>query len=206
MRDVEFSLSRAGRSGVLPRVDALREHTLVQGLRHGDPAAFDAVYVAWRPRVYGFLMRLSGQPALAADLSQETWLRLATHALSLAPDTRLTAWLFTVARNLYRSHRRWAWLSGQRLAELTWETLTHAEHAPSPFESLAAGESQRRLEAALARVPEKYREALLLVSVERMEPQAAAAVVGITPENLRQRLARGRALLAEALGRGEPNV
>lgn len=187
-------------------MDPLREHTLVQGLRHGDPGAFDAVYVEWRPRVYSFLLRLCGQPALAADLSQETWMRLATHALQLTPETRLTAWLFAVARNLYRSHRRWTWLSGQRLAELTWETLTHAEHATSPFDTLAADEAQRRLERALARVPEKYREALLLVCVERLDPAEAAAVAGITPENLRQRLARGRALLSEALGRGETHV
>lgn len=185
-------------------MDALREHTLVQGLRHGDAAAFDAVYAEWRPRVYAFLLRLSGQPALAADLAQETWLRLARHALSLAPDTRMTPWLFTVARNLYRSHLRWSWLSGRRLAELTVETLTHAEAGPSPFETLAADESRRRLEAALAAVPEKYCEALVLVCVERLSPQEAAQVAGITPENLRQRLARGRALLAESLGRTRP--
>lgn len=187
-------------------MDTLREHTLVQGLRHGDPGAFDAVYAEWRPRVYSFLLRLCSQPALAADLSQETWLRLATHALRLAPDTRLTAWLFAVARNLYRSHRRWTWLSGVRLAELTWETLTHTERVASPFDALAADEAQRRLERALARVPEKYREALLLVCVERLEPAEAAAVAGITPENLRQRLARGRALMSEALGRGETHA
>lgn len=180
-------------------MDALREHTLVQGLRHGDASAFDAVYEALSDRVYGFLLRLCRQPALASDLAQETWLRLATHALALQPDTRLAPWLFTVARNLFRSHRRWAWMSGQRLVQLTWETLTHAADAPSPHEALAADEAQRRLERVLARVPDKYREALVLVAVERLSPQEAAAVVGVTPENLRQRLARARAMVTEAL-------
>ncbi len=187
----------------MPGVDATREHTLVQGLRLGDASAFDAVYAAWRPRVYGFLARLCGEPALAADLSQEVWLRLATHAPRLAPDTRLTPWLFAVARNLFRSHRRWAWMSGQRLLALTFETLTHTEHAPSPFESLCADDAQRRLERALSTVPEKYREALLLVCVEALSPTEAATVAGITPENLRQRLARGRTLLADALAAAE---
>ncbi|MCK6570248.1 RNA polymerase sigma factor [Myxococcota bacterium] len=180
-------------------MESTREHALVQGLREGVPGAFDAVYDAWRPRVYGYLARLCGDPTLAADLSQEVWLRLASHAPRLQPGTQLTAWLFTVARNLFRSHRRWAWLRGQRLVELTFETLTHAADAPSPFESLCADDAQRRLERALAGVPEKYREALLLVCVEGLSPSEAATVAGITPENLRQRLARGRTLLSDAL-------
>jgi RNA polymerase sigma-70 factor (ECF subfamily) len=187
----------------VPDVESTREHTLVQGLRDGVPEAFDAVYEAWRPRVYGYLARLCGDPTLAADLSQEVWLRLATYAPRLQPDTRLTAWLFTVARNLHRSHRRWAWLTGQRLLALTYETLTHTADAPSPFESLCADDAQRRLERALADVPEKYREALLLVCVEGLSPSEASAVAGITAENLRQRLARGRNLLTDALAAAE---
>jgi RNA polymerase sigma-70 factor, ECF subfamily len=70
---------------------------------------------------------------------------------------------------------------------------------PSPFEITAASEAERRLEAALATLPVTYREALLLVGVEGMRPADAAAVCGITPEAMRQRLSRARALIAEWL-------
>ncbi len=171
----------------------------INALRGGDRRAFDAIYAAYRPRVHSFLLRLCGDAALAADLSQETWLRLATHAPRLAPETQLKSWLFTVAHNVYRSHRRWSWLNGTRLGELAVAALARPTQTETPFDTLSADESQRRLERALAALPDKYREALLLVAVERLSPSEAAVVLDITAENLRQRLSRARALLSESL-------
>jgi RNA polymerase sigma-70 factor (ECF subfamily) len=51
----------------------------------------------------------------------------------------------------------------------------------------------------LASLPANYREVLLLVGVEGLEPKEAAAICGTTPESLRQRLHRARTLLAERL-------
>jgi DNA-directed RNA polymerase specialized sigma24 family protein len=82
------------------------ETALVAGLRCGDAAAFDRVYDLYRPRLFAFLLRLSRRRTVAEDLLDETWFRLVAHARSLRPDTRLAAWLFTVARNLYWTHRR----------------------------------------------------------------------------------------------------
>ena len=56
--------------------------------------------------VFAFLLRLSRSRTVAEDLLDETWLRLVRHAAMLRPDTRIGPWLFTVARNLYWSHRR----------------------------------------------------------------------------------------------------
>ena len=54
---------------------------LVARLRAGDPGAFDEVYDAYRPRVFAFLLRMTRNRALAEDLLDETWLRLARHEL-----------------------------------------------------------------------------------------------------------------------------
>jgi RNA polymerase sigma-70 factor (ECF subfamily) len=69
----------------------------------------------------------------------------------------------------------------------------------SPFEETAVHELERRLEAALATMPLIYREVLLLVAVEGLRPSEAAAVCGISPEALRQRLSRGRTLLEQKM-------
>ena len=175
---------------------------LVQRLKRGDPAAFDAVYDRHRPRLFAFLTRMARRRDLAEDLLQETFVRLATHAHGLDDDTELGAWLFRVARNLFISHRRWAVLDADRLRELgLWPGSRDAP--ASPFEQTAATETERRLERAIAELPVSYREALLLVVVEHMEPQQAAAVAGITPEAMRQRLSRARAMIAEKLERKE---
>jgi RNA polymerase sigma-70 factor (ECF subfamily) len=70
---------------------------------------------------------------------------------------------------------------------------------PSPFELAAAGELERRVERALSSLSPQYREVLLLVGHEGLTATDAAAVCGISPEALRQRLSRARAALAERL-------
>ena len=74
-----------------------------------------------------------------------------------------------------------------------------AHRSVSPFEETAANQTERRIEAALASLPAMYREVLLLVGVEGLQPHEAAAICGVTPEALRQRLHRARTLLAERL-------
>ena len=169
---------------------------LLAALRRGDPAAFDAIYDRYRPRVFAFLARLSGDRMRAEDLMQETFVKLATKARDLAPDTRLRPWLFTVARNLFIDQRRRALLDFDRLRDLALWPTTHSE---SPFHLAEANETQRRLEAALPNLPTKYREAVLLVAVEGFSPTEAAGMLDLKPEVLRKRLSRGRAILKEAL-------
>jgi RNA polymerase sigma-70 factor (ECF subfamily) len=69
----------------------------------------------------------------------------------------------------------------------------------SPFEETALNEADRRLESALAALPTTYREVLLLVGIQGLTPAEAASVCAISPEALRQRLSRARALLARRL-------
>ena len=61
------------------------------------------------------------------------------------------------------------------------------------------------VKAALAEVPPLYREVLLLIGFEGLRPADAAAVCGVTPQALRQRLSRARALLSERLKAREPS-
>lgn len=175
------------------------EKQLVDALRRGDREAFDAVYDRYRPRVFAFLGRLCGDRALAEDLLQETFVRLARRSRDLAPETHLRPWLFTVARNLYVDHRRWALLDFDRLRNLAlWPS--RAQHSlATPFDLANATQAERRIEAALLGLPTKYREAVLLIAVEGLTPTEAAGVLGTTPEALRQRLSRGRALLRDRL-------
>jgi RNA polymerase sigma-70 factor (ECF subfamily) len=177
------------------------EADLVARLRRGDVAAFDEAFALHRPRVYSFLVRLSRRRDLAEDLLQETFVRLARHAVRLAPDTRLASWLFRVARNLWVSHCRSAAVSGALEDALA---QGEAPAGPTPFEELAATELQRRLERAIASLAPTYREVILLVAVSGLAPAEAATVLDITPEALRQRLARARGLLDDALAEPAP--
>jgi RNA polymerase sigma-70 factor (ECF subfamily) len=186
----------------MTEMDRESELDLVTRLRAGDTAAFDAVYAEFNTRIFNFLARLSRRRDVAEDLLEETWLRFVDRAPRLHDDTRLGPFLFTVARNLHVSYCRARSIEDQHAASLLglWPSGTTG---PSPFDATIANETGRRIDEALASLPAIYREALLLVAFEDLRPAEAAAVCGISPEVMRQRLSRARAMLARTLDERE---
>lgn len=174
------------------------ELALVARLRAGDEAAFETLHAAFNGRLFNFLARLSRRREVAEDLLEETWLRVVDVLPRLKDDTRLGPFLFTIARNLHISYCRSRAIEDQHAPALIglWPS---GGPQPSPFETTVARETGERLDEALAALPAIYREALLLVAVEELKPADAAAICGITPEAMRQRISRGRAMLAARL-------
>jgi len=151
--------------------------------------------------VYGYLIRMVRRRDVAEDLLQETFLRLAQHATRLAADTRLGAWLFTVAHRLVVS-----WSRAQAVrAQLAGDLPARApDDGRSPLEALADSQAQLALERAFAALAPAYREVALLVGLEGLAPTEVAQILGHSPEAVRQRLARARTQLAAALGEHAP--
>jgi len=173
------------------------DSALVARLKAADGDAFDELFARFHPRLFNFLARLSRRRDVAEDLLEETWLRVVAHAPRLRPDTCLAPWLFTIARNLFASYCRSRQVDYEAAVGIhLWPVPAPS---PSPFEAAAAGQLQKRIEVALATLPGTYREALLLVALEGMTPSEAAVVCGVSPDAMRQRLSRARALLADRL-------
>ena len=178
------------------------ERAMCDGLRRGDAAAFDAVFAAYRRRLYGYLVRMTRRRDVAEDLLQETFLRLAETAKKLAADTRLGAWLFTVAHRLLVSWARAKAVRDQLAGDLPRREAPSSER--SPLEALCDSQAQLALERGFAALPPAYREVALLVGVEGLQPTEVAEILGIKPEAVRQRLTRARTQLAELLGEHAP--
>jgi RNA polymerase sigma factor (sigma-70 family) len=178
-------------------VDSAAAPDLLARLRRGEGGAFDEVYAAHHQAIHRFLLRLCRRRELAEDLFQETWMRLARHARSLRDDTNVRAWLYTVARNLHRSHERWTLVDQRSLAALSrwW----HVGAPTAPEERLAAGAALARLEAAIRELPAAQREVLLLVAAEELPQDEVARILGINHDAVRQRVSRARAALAKLL-------
>ena len=194
-------MSRLALTRVTSDMDRDVEIALVERLRAGDPAAFDAIHAIFNARLFTFLLRLSRRRDVAEDLLEEMWLRLVKHAPRLRPDTRLAPWLFTVARHLHVSYVRSRVLEDSASASVLalWPFSPLVNVACSPFEAAAASELHRRVERGLASLPATSREVLLLVAIGGLSHAEAADVCRVTQEALRQRLSRARAQLARAL-------
>ncbi len=155
--------------------------------------------------IFSFLARLARSRDIAEDLLEETWLRLVASARHLRPDTRLGPWLFTVARNLHISYCRIA------VARSDAHGGSHRTLALRHDAVVAVRGNRRRGVGSAGssprsrRFPIAYREVLLLVGVEGLQPSEAAAICGVTPETLRQRLRRARVMLLQRLESTTPS-
>lgn len=161
----------------------------------GDAGALAPLYRRHRGPVYRFALLWSGQPAVAADVTQDVFLHLLTRAGDFDPERgALLAWLLGVTRNFVR--RR----SG--FADTRDEDIEHADlpaPTPAPDAALIAREDVDALRRAVAALPPHYRDVLVLVQLAERSYAETAAICGCELNTVRSRLSRARGLLARWL-------
>jgi len=156
-----------------------------------DPSIRDAVLAAV-PSLRAFAISLSGNVDRADDLVQETLLRALVNIDSFEPGTNLSAWLFTILRNLFRSEYR------KRRREVEDGDGTYAESLKSQPEQEARVEF-REFRTALAKLPSDQREALILVGASGFSYEEAAGICGCAVGTIKSRVNRARTRLAELM-------
>ena len=151
-------------------------------------------------RLYRYLDRLSGEPELAADLAQETFVRLYERgSLPDEPD----AWLITVAMNLFRNARSMQ-TRRRRLLTVTRAEGVLGDPAPSPFRAEMDVSSRERVRAALDALAERERQ-LLLLRAEGLSYREIAVTLDVNEASIGTLLARAKRAFREAYD-GEPDA
>lgn len=161
------------------------------------PAARE-LYRRHSSTVFGFAFRLCGDRALAEDICQEVFAKLAERP----PDqgTPLRPWLLRVTRNLFIDFERRRVLDFDRMRDLA---LWPSESVASPELALEGASQLGRIELALQEMPVILREAIVLVCMQGLSATEAAEVLEVSAEAVRQRVTRGRARLRQALHSGD---
>ncbi len=132
-----------------------------------------------RPGLFRYLRWRGSTPDEADDAIQETFLRLHAHLQTGGSQDHLRAWVFRVAGNLLRDERK----SGRRRLSLPLEAESQmqarwVDPSAGPEQLVLAGESMRRLHAAIGRLPELERDCLALRS-EGFRYREIAGILGI---------------------------
>ena len=186
----------------------LSDEALLEAARAGQRDAIEALLERHEPQIYRFARRMCGRPEDARDVLQETLLAAFTGLPEFRGEANLSTWLFQVARSFCSKTTR------TRVGEPgSFEALDAPETSCVPSDELRspaalahARELSEVLRAAMATLPEHYREVLLLKDVEGLSAEQVAEVVGEKVPAVKSRLHRARvelrAMLESVLGEG----
>jgi RNA polymerase sigma-70 factor (ECF subfamily) len=156
-----------------------------------NPSLREAMLAAV-PSLRAFAISLSGNIDRADDLVQETLLRAIANIDSFQPGTNMSAWMFTILRNLFRSEYR------KRRREVEDTDGSYAESLKTHPEQNSRLEFQE-FRAALAKLPPDQREALILVGASGFSYEEAAAICECAVGTIKSRVNRARTRLADLL-------
>lgn len=182
----------SGRTDEGPRDDP--DQPLLARLAQGDEKAYGLLTRRHLARVFALARRMLGNEHDAEDVAQEAFLRVWRHAPSWQPGrARFETWLYRVTLNLCYDRLR-------RRKETTVDEMPDpADETPSVIEAHADRDLARAVEAALARLPERQRAALVLCHYQELSNAEAATLLEVTVEALESLLARGRRALRAML-------
>jgi RNA polymerase sigma-70 factor, ECF subfamily len=179
----------------------------------GDDRAFDELYRRAAQRVRGFLIRLSGDPVLSDDLTQETFVRIHRARGSFAAGAAALPWMFAIARNAFLDHARRENVRRNSSARL--ERDPEAAKDTQGDEVLSGREMLDIVRETLERLPMLQRDAFVLIRFEGLSVSEAAQVLGATEAAVKVRAFRAYEALRAALetkagddgarGDGRPN-
>jgi RNA polymerase sigma-70 factor, ECF subfamily len=186
------------------------EQELVADLKLGSEQAFALLIAQYSHPIYSLIARSLRDPADAADVTQDVFIKVFRNISSFHGEASLRTWIYRIALHEASNQRRW-W-SRHKRQELTidapldnsdGETFCLADAlaatGASPYDCAASSELREHVEAALRTLPEAFREVVILREIEGFRYEEIAEILNVNLGTIKSRLTRGRAALREAL-------
>ncbi len=184
--------------------DIDREDTaLVIMVVKGDRDAFASLVGRFQGRIYNFIFQFFRNPDLAAELTQETFLRVFRFIDKFDTKRKFSTWIFSIAKNIcIDEHRKIGRRQVVSLDDVPQQIASdHSDslyHKDPSFMSMRQ-EERMLLEEAIALLPEKYRAAIILCYFQEMTYQEIAEILGLNLNLVKVRIFRAKKMLLEIL-------
>jgi RNA polymerase sigma factor (sigma-70 family) len=170
---------------------------LVAASLTGNRDAFGQIVSRYQSLVCSLAYSATGSLSQSEDLAQDTFVTAWKQLRDLREPEKLRAWLCGIARNLIHNFLRKEGREPSHRAESLEEISAGQSPEPLPVETTISKEEAAILWRSLEKIPELYREPLILFYREHQSVEAVAAKLDLTEDATKQRLSRGRKLLQE---------
>lgn len=167
----------------------------VEAAAGGDERAFEALFRAHEDATFSLVMHFVRDRELAADLTQDAFVRAWEKLPKLREPEAFVGWLRALTTNIVRDHFRRA-----RDTEPLDETFEVADEGPGPAEQASGSEQDQAVREAILGLPEHQRTAVVMYHLEGRAVEEVAEALGLPKNTVVSRLARGRAALRRRLG------
>jgi RNA polymerase sigma-70 factor, ECF subfamily len=181
------------------------EATLVRELQAGSEDAFNYLLTVYQNPVYNLVCHMVENPADAADVLQEVFLKICRGIRHFHGESSLKTWVYKIAVHEASNHRR-GWLRRLRrepfsLEDGKGEPVMYLAQSPdkTPYEALEQAERRELVSRALASLAPPYRAAVMLREMEGMSYEEIARVLEVAEGTVKSRLMRGREMLRSKL-------
>jgi len=179
---------------------------LIKRAQTGDVEAFGEIFTQTNKRIYNFLLHLSSDKELAADLTQETFIRAFKALKSLKSSDAFVSWLRRIALNLYRDEMKKPRLHTESITENPSEdgedenvVKQIPDETTNPERIATDKELQNVVREAISTLPEIHRTAVIMHHIEGMEVNEIAKTLKVRKGTVMSRLARARETLRRKL-------
>lgn len=163
-----------------------------------DRGAFEELVTKYQKKVINFVYRYTGNPSVAEELAQESFIRVYRAAGSYRPEARFTTWLFTIVRNICMNYKTREGRHDQQMdPEAASLQLSSSESNPET-EALRR-EMRQKIQAAIQELPETLRAPLVLNHFNQMQYEEIAKILNLSLTAVKVRIHRAKAALAEKL-------
>lgn len=180
-------------------LDGVDDADLVSRSRAGDRDAFGELVELYQALVCAITYSATGSIGASEDLAQETFLAAWKSLAGLREPEKFRSWLCGIARNISNLAARRSSREPAHRSELLEALADQPAVEPLPSERAVTREEEELLWRAVERIPETYREPLVLFYREQQSVQAVARDLELSEDAVKQRLSRGRKLLEHEL-------
>lgn len=171
-------------------MSASQDQADVERVLAGDISAFEGIVLRWQGPLVNLAYRFCHDRGRAEEMAQEAFLRAYRALAQWRKEATFSTWLFALATNLFRSELR---RIPARTASL--DDIAEPLDPRASDGGLEDHDRDRAVRRAVAVLPAKYREALILFYFHEMDVAHAARSLGLPEGTLKARLSRGREIL-----------